>query len=77
MKSRSKIMISVFVGLVAMLLYTYPMWWGAMFSPIVKHLSSAPVTEELTKGVCMQTEEVVFRFKGLDLLMDLFRRFRG
>lgn len=75
MKTRYKIIISVFVGLVAMLLYSYPMWWGTMFSPIMQQLTSTPVTDELTKGICMQTEGFVFRFRGLDLLMDLFKKF--
>ena len=75
MKTHYKILISVVIGLIAMLLYSSPMWWGTMFSPIVQKLTSVPITEDLTKGVCMQTEEFVFRFKGLDILMNLLKKF--
>ena len=71
MKTRDKIIISVVIGLIAMSFYSMPMWWGVLFSPITQQLATEPVTQALTRGFCWQTEEFVFRLKGLDLLMGL------
>ena len=76
MKTRDKIIISVVVGLVAMSFYSMPMWWGVVFSPIAQQLTTEPVTDALTRGICWQTEGVVLRLKGLDLLMELLEKFR-
>lgn len=75
MKTRDKIIISIIIGLIAMSFYSFPMWWGVLFSPITQQLTTEPVTEALTKGFCWQTEGMVFRLKGLDLLMEFFGRF--
>ena len=75
MKTRDKIIISVVVGLVAMSFYSMPMWWGVLFSPIAQQLTTEPVTQALTRGFCWQTEGVVLRLKGLDLLMELLGKF--
>ena len=75
MKTRDKIIISVIIGLVAMSLYATPMWWGVLFSPITQQLTTAPLTDALTEGVCWQAEGVVLRLKGLDFLMKLLGKF--
>lgn len=74
MKTRDKIIISVVIGLVAMSFYSMPMWWGVLFSPITQQLTTAPLTDALTEGVCWQMEGLVLRLKGLDFLMGLFGR---
>lgn len=74
MKIRDKIIISVVVGLVAMSFYSVPMWWGVLFSPITQQLTTEPVTQALTEGLCWQAEGVVLRLKGLDFLMELLGR---
>ena len=75
MKTRNKIIISIIVGLVAMSFASFPMWWGVLFSPIARELTTTPITEELTKGFSMQTEGFVFRLRGLDFLINLFKGF--
>ena len=52
------------------------MWGGVLFSPIAQQLTTEPVTDALTRGICWQTEGVVLRLKGLDLLMELLEKFR-
>lgn len=75
MKTRNKIIISIIIGLIAMSLYSFPMWWGVLFSPITQQLTTVPITEELTKGFCLQTDGVIFRLRGLDMLMNFFKGF--
>ena len=75
MNTRDKIIISLVIGLIAMSFYSFPMWWGVLFSPITQQLTTTPVTEVLTQGFCWETEGVVFRLRGFDLLMDFFSRF--
>ena len=75
MKTRDKIIISLVIGLIAMSFYSFPMWWGVLFSPITQQLTTAPLTESLAEGFCWQSEGVVLRLRGLDLLMDFFSRF--
>lgn len=75
MKTRTKIIISILIGLVAMSLYSFPMWWGVLFSPITQELATTPVTEELTGGFCARTGGFVFRLKALDFLVGLFKGF--
>ena len=41
MKFSKKLMLSVVAGLLAMLLYSAPMWWGVLFSPIAQPLTAA------------------------------------
>lgn len=72
MKLRTKIALSAIVGLFAMLLYSSPMWWGVLFSPIAQPLSTGKLTEETSGGVRWETDGTVFRFKSLDLLLSLF-----
>ena len=70
MKTRDKIIISIVIGFIAMALYSFPMWWGVLFSPIVHELTGAPLTAELTGGVCWKMDGVVLRFRSLDLLLS-------
>lgn len=69
MKTRDKIMISVVIGFIAMILSSFPMWWGVLFSPIVQELTGTPLTNDLTGGVCWTVDGVVLRFRSLDLLL--------
>lgn len=73
MKTRDKIIISIVIGLIAMTLYSFPMWWGVLFSPIVHELTGAPLTPDLTGGVCWEMDGVVLRFRTLDLLLSWIR----
>ena len=75
MKTRDKIIISVIIGLVAASLYSTPMWWGVLFSPITQQLTTAPLTDALAEGICWQTEGLVLRLRGLDFLMELLGKF--
>ena len=75
MKTRDKIIISIIIGLIAASFQAFPMWWGVLFSPIAQQLTTAPITEALTQGFCWQTEGLVLRLRGLDLLMEFFGMF--
>ena len=46
MKLRHKLLISCAAGLLAMLLYSGPMWWGVLFSPITQPLTTAELAED-------------------------------
>ena len=70
MKLRNKIGLSALVGLLAMLLYSTPMWWGVLFSPITQPLTTAESTEAADEGVCWESDGTVLRFKSLDLLLS-------
>lgn len=72
MKLRTKIALSAVVGLFAMLLYSSPMWWGVLFSPIAQPMTTGELTEEASGGIRWESDGTVFRFKSLDLLLSLF-----
>lgn len=69
MKLRRKILISITAGLLAMLLYSSPMWWGVLFSPLSQPLTTAELSED-SGGVRWESGGVVLRFKSLDLLFS-------
>ena len=69
MKFRHKLLLSVCAGFLAMLLYSGPMWWGVLFSPITQALTTGEMRE--APGVCWEADGTVFRFKSLDLLFSL------
>ena len=46
MKLKNKVILSIMAGLLAMLLYSSPMWWGVLFSPIAQPLTTAELTED-------------------------------
>ena len=69
MKLLHRILISAAVGFFAMLLYSTPMWWGVLFSPIAQPLTTAELTED-DGGVRWESDGVVFRFKTLDMLFS-------
>ena len=69
MKLKHKIVISIAAGFLAMLLYSAPMWWGVLFSPLTQSMTTAEVTEE-AGGVSWESDGVVLRFKSLDLLFS-------
>lgn len=70
MKTRNKLMISVLAGLLAMLLYTTPAWWGVLFSPITRQLTSASLTEDTDGFWRWEVNGVVVRMKSLDMLFS-------
>ena len=74
MKLRNKLLLSALIGFCAMLLSTTPMWWGVLFSPISQQLTSAPVTEDTSGGVCWEEDGTVLRFKSLDLLFSFLHQ---
>ncbi|MDE6880798.1 MAG: hypothetical protein K2P20_05505 [Oscillospiraceae bacterium] len=71
MKLRTKVLLSVAAGFLAMLLYSAPMWWGVLFSPLTQPLSTAEPTEETSEGLCWESEGVTVRLRSLDLLLSL------
>lgn len=75
MKTRDKVIISILIGLIAMSLYSFPMWWGVLFSPITQQLTGAPLTEEIAGGVRWELDGVVLRFRTLDLFLTWLRSF--
>ena len=74
MKLKNKVILSIIAGLLAMLLYSSPMWWGVLFSPISQQLTSAPITEDTSGGVCWEEDGTVLRFKSLDLLFSFLHQ---
>ena len=66
---KNKVILSIIAGLLAMLLYSSPMWWGVLFSPIAQPLTTAELTED-DGGVRWESDGVVFRFKTLDMLFS-------
>ena len=69
MKLRNKVLLSILAGFLAMLLYSTPMWWGVLFSPLTQSMTTAEVTED-AGGVSLESDGVVLRFKSLDLLFS-------
>ena len=69
MKLRTKILISLMAGLLAMLLSSSPMWWGVLFSPIAQPLTTTELRGD-AGGVRWEADGTVFRFKSLDLLLS-------
>ena len=69
MKLKNKVILSIMAGLLAMLLYSSPMWWGVLFSPIAQPLTTAELTED-DGGVRWESDGVAFRFKTLDMLFS-------
>ena len=68
MKFRHKLLLSVCAGFLAMLLYSGPMWWGVLFSPITQSLTTAELAED-GGGLRWEAEDgTVLRFKSLDML---------
>lgn len=74
MKLRTKLLLSALIGLCAMLLYSTPMWWGVLFSPIAQQLTTAPVAEDTTGGICWEEDGTVLRFKSIDLLFSFLHQ---
>ena len=70
MKTRDKIIISIVIGLIAMTLYSFPMWWGVLFSPITRQLTAVPVAEARQDGFSLMADGIILRFKSLDLLFS-------
>ena len=71
MKIRYKLMISLVAGLLAMLLYATPAWWGVLFSPIARQLTTASLCEERDGFWRWEVDGVVIRLKSLDMLFSL------
>ena len=74
MKLRNKLILSIIAGFFAMLLYSGPLWWGVLFSPITQPLTTAELAED-DGGVRWEAEDgTVLRVKSLDLLLSFLRR---
>ena len=73
MKLRTKIALSAIVGLFAMLLYSSPMWWGVLFSPITQSLTTASSEMDADGGVRWESDGAVLRFKSLDMLRSFLQ----
>ena len=71
MKLRYKIMISILAGVIAMTVYSSPMWWGVFFSPITRQLTTAEVSE-VVPSPGWEDGGVSIRFKSLELLLSFF-----
>ena len=74
MKLRYKLLISVLAGLLAMMLYSTPMWWGVLFSSLSQPLTSGEITED-AGDIRWESGGVVYRFKTLDMLFSFFSSF--
>ena len=73
MKFRNKLLISLIAGLLAMLLYTTPAWWGVLFSSVAQRLTTAPLTEDVGSFWRWELEDgTVIRLKSLDVIFSLF-----
>ena len=78
MKIWQKLLLSALAGVFAMLLYSTPMWWGVLFSPISQPLTTADEAEVLREEgglISWEVDGVTFRFRSLDLLLDFLSRF--
>ena len=71
MKMRNKLLISVVAGMLAMLLYTTPAWWGVLFSPITRQLTSVSLAEDTDGLWRWEADGEVIRLKSLDMLFSL------
>ena len=73
MKLWNKLVISLIAGLLAMLLYAAPAWWGVLFSPVTHQLTSAPLSEDSGGFWRWEMEDgVVLRLKSLDAIFEFF-----
>lgn len=70
MKKRDKVLISVIAGLLAMALYSTPLWWGVLFSPITQQLTAQAAEDAPQAGFSWAVDGVEFRFRSLDLLLE-------
>lgn len=70
MKLRHKLLLSACAGFLAMLLYSGPMWWGVLFSPLTQPLTTASSSEDMDSGLRWESDGVVLRFKSLDMLLS-------
>lgn len=68
MKLRNKIALSILAGFLAMMLYSTPMWWGVLFSPIAQPLATEQTSE--ATGICWESDGIFLRFKSIDLLLS-------
>lgn len=73
MKLRDKLLLSALFGLFAMALYSSPMWWGVLFSPVTEQLTTTEAAED-AGGFGWELDGVTIRLKSLDLLFSLFHR---
>lgn len=74
MKLRTKIMLSLLTGLLAMLFYSMPFWWGVLFTPLTESLTTAPAADSVS-GPCLELSDgTVLRFKTLDALYTFFHQ---
>lgn len=64
MKLKQKLLLSLVAGLLAASMYAAPLWWGVLFSPLSRQLT--------TEAVSDIGEAPVFRLKSLELLFSLF-----
>ena len=71
MKLRDKLTLSILVGLAAMFLYSAPLWWGVVFSPIAQPLTAGE-SAETEGGFAWESGGVTLRLKSLDMLRGLF-----
>lgn len=70
---RRRMALSLTAGLLALFLSGGPMWWGVVFSPLSQPLTTAETEEpEEPDGFSFQIGGQVFRFKALDLILEIF-----
>ncbi|MDE7242663.1 MAG: hypothetical protein K2O18_01625 [Oscillospiraceae bacterium] len=70
MKLRNKIILSVLVGLTAMLFSSLPVWWGVLFSPLAEPLTTAEAPVTANGPVWTVEDGTQLRLKSLDLLLS-------
>ena len=69
---RRRAALSLTAGLLALFLSGGPMWWGVVFSPLSQPLTTAAEPEAPEEGFSFQIGGQVFRFKALDLILEIF-----
>ena len=73
MTTKQKLLLSLLAALLAMRLYQAPMWWGVLFPPITRELTTASLSQDTDGWFRWESEGLVLRFKTLDLLFSFFR----
>jgi len=71
MKIRDKILISLLAGLLAATMHSAPMWWGVLFAPMTREITTASLSEDGAGWLRWEIDGMVLRFRSLDLLFSL------
>lgn len=73
MSAKQRLLISLIAGLLALMLASPPMWWGILFSSAADPLVCASLAEDADQGWRWEENDVVLRFKSIDILLSFLR----